>query len=762
MTLFANSSGGFLAGKQVFPVIYESEVSQRLLDFCHVNDVKSALDCIDHPFVDVNFIGVVSLKAKKTEVGLYDESAHEVRVDYEEFKTEVTALFLASHTGNVTLVRRLLSVGANVNQKLFRGYATTAAVREGHVEVLKILINACASQLACEEALLEACCLGQARPSELLMGSDLIRPQVAVHGLVIASTRGFCNVVDTLIKCGVNANETSRMLLQSSRPSLHTNVDCNALVAAIVSRQISVVQLLLQAGVRTDIQVRLGAWAWDTATGEELRVGAGLAEPYGVTWCAVEYFEASGAILQMLLKHVSPNSPNHGRTVIHHGILCKNARAVDVLLKFGADVEFPIQTVPRTNLRPIHLAARLGLAEVLRSLSNSGCNVNSQTESGETALMICARYKHEECLRVLALAGADFGILNSTHQSASSIAGSTCWNLGFQQVLLDVIRAGELIKSSNPSVFSTVVFVTRSNEVGALKKLIDRSKCNLNEQDERGYTAVMVAAAGGHMEALQLLIHAGADVKLRNKNGKTAIALAEENHNSEKLQRVMLEYALKKEKGCSAGIDALHCAARHGDLASVGLLTSKGYDVNVCDANGYTPLMLAARAGHGHLCEVLISLGAKCDIENARHETALSLARKNGNGSIAVRVILNELARKLVLGGSIVRKHTKQGKGSSHMKELKMVPGAGILRWGKSSKRNVVCVGAEVGPSSTFRWNRRRKFDADEQGLFHVTTTKKKEVHFVCDGGNEMAQLWVRGIKLVTREAIFGNKVNNA
>ena len=61
-----------------------------------------------HPFVDVNFIGTVSLKAKKTEVLLKDESPHEVRIEYEEFKTDVTALFLAAHNGNLALVRKLL------------------------------------------------------------------------------------------------------------------------------------------------------------------------------------------------------------------------------------------------------------------------------------------------------------------------------------------------------------------------------------------------------------------------------------------------------------------------------------------------------------------------------------------------------------------------------------------------------------------------------------------------------------------------------
>lgn len=83
---------------------------------------------------------------------------------------------------------------------MFRGYATTAAVREGHLQVLEILINAGASQLACEEALMEATHMGQARFAELLMQSNMIRPQVAVHVLVSACCRGFAEVVDVLIK----------------------------------------------------------------------------------------------------------------------------------------------------------------------------------------------------------------------------------------------------------------------------------------------------------------------------------------------------------------------------------------------------------------------------------------------------------------------------------------------------------------------------------------------------------------------------------
>jgi len=41
-------------------------------------------------------------------------------------------------------------VGVNVNVRLFRGYATTTGMREGHLKILEVLINGEASQLACE------------------------------------------------------------------------------------------------------------------------------------------------------------------------------------------------------------------------------------------------------------------------------------------------------------------------------------------------------------------------------------------------------------------------------------------------------------------------------------------------------------------------------------------------------------------------------------------------------------------------------------
>ncbi|XP_078434810.1 ankyrin [Wolffia australiana] len=649
MAVFAHGGVGFRGGRmvsaqQVFPVDYEVEVSQRLVEAAKRGDLSAAIECLADPCVDVNFVGAVSLKIRKAVVVLHEESADEVRIEYEELRTYVSALFLAAHSADIQLARKLLSAGADVNQKLFLGFAMTAAAKEAHADMAELLLKSGASQQACEEALLEACCHGHATVVDLLMASDLIRPRVAVRGLIMSSARGFVNVVESLLKHGVDANATGRLLLQSAKPPLHTNADCSALIAAVVSRQVSIVKKLLEAGAETDVETRLGGWSWDRATGEEIRVGAGLAEPYGPAWCAIEYFESSGTILGLLLREHPLNAISNGRALLHHAILCSNVPAVDLLLKAGADPDLLARSAPAP--RPIHLAARLGRSEILRRLLAAGCHVDSRMGSGHTALTVAAVHGQRECLCILALAGADFGLV---------------------------------------------------------------SHCRLSKE------------------------------------------------RRDLLEGVMLELTLENS-GAAGRFCALHCAARRGDQnAVVQLLQSRCFGVDVADADGYTPLMLAAKEGHVGVCRLLIASGARCGVSTGRGETVLSLARGEAEG-----VILDELARALVVGGAALKKHTKEGRGKPHVRTARMVDGEGVLTWGEGRRRNVVCCEAEVGPSSGFVKNRKGKADVAEPGLFRVRTVDGREVHFSClAGGAEAARLWVRGVRLLfqsTCKQVFFSK----
>jgi ankyrin repeat protein len=100
-----------------------------------------------------------------------------------------------------------------VNQKLFRGYATTAAAREGHEEVMRALLKAGASQAACEEALLEACLSGQRKMAELLVSWEMARPDILASALIHASSRGLVDIVELLIKARIVQSSVFRFSL---------------------------------------------------------------------------------------------------------------------------------------------------------------------------------------------------------------------------------------------------------------------------------------------------------------------------------------------------------------------------------------------------------------------------------------------------------------------------------------------------------------------------------------------------------------------
>lgn len=102
--------GGFKQLKQqIHPVDLEAEeVSQRLVDAAHRGDTKAAMECIADAAVDVNFAGAVCFKGRKAEVVLREEAPDEVRIEYDEYRTDLSPLFLASHSGNLPLLKKLL------------------------------------------------------------------------------------------------------------------------------------------------------------------------------------------------------------------------------------------------------------------------------------------------------------------------------------------------------------------------------------------------------------------------------------------------------------------------------------------------------------------------------------------------------------------------------------------------------------------------------------------------------------------------------
>jgi hypothetical protein len=213
------------------------------------------------------------------------------------------------------------------------------------------------------------------------------------------------------------------------------------------------------------------------------------------------------------------------------------------------------------------------------------------------------------------------------------------------------------------------------------------------------------------------------------------------------LEHILVE-AIMADVSKGKQFNALHFAAARGKLEVLMQLIKHGSDINAQDDDDYTPLMLAAKEGQDEACRLLLLAGADTSISTSQGETAITLA-KQAASSKTEKVIMDHLAKKFVLGGSLLLKHTRQGKGTPHMKTVRMLK-CGVLSWGDSSKRNVMCCDTVLGPSPRFQRN-RRKSDATSPGTFRIITNTGREVHFESSTAAN-AELWVRGIKLIILE----------
>ncbi|MGD9008489.1 MAG: ankyrin repeat domain-containing protein, partial [Desulfobacteraceae bacterium] len=62
-----------------------------------------------------------------------------------------------------------------------------------------------------------------------------------------------------------------------------------------------------------------------------------------------------------------------------------------------------------------------------------------------------------------------------------------------------------------------------------------------DQPNNEGWTPLMRAAKGGHQETLRILLQNGADVHLRNKEGKTALDYAKDGDIRRMLQQTAVE-----------------------------------------------------------------------------------------------------------------------------------------------------------------------------------------------------------------------------
>ena len=164
----------------------------------------------------------------------------------------------------------------------------------------------------------------------------------------------------------------------------------------------------------------------------------------------------------------------------------------------------------------------------------------------------------------------------------------------------------------------------------------------INQTGANGRTPLMAAVLGDQTQMVSWFLRQGADARLKDKDGYTAVMLAVREGASSALA----ELAPHQQDSLDS---ALLLAALMGKTEAIDTLTKYGASIYTRMEDGRTPLMLAAQNGHQPATSLLLDLGSSRFSKNAAGQTAADLATAAGHQEIARLISRDPLPSELAL-----------------------------------------------------------------------------------------------------------------
>jgi ankyrin repeat protein len=608
----------------------------------------------------------------------------------------------AAADGDRKLLQQLLKDGEiDVNVRDWDDLtALIPAASAGHLDVCKLLVQSGIDVNAADKdgitALMEASIMGHAKIVELLLekGADVdAAASSEVTALWLAASEGKADVMKILLAKGAAAT--------------NSRVDgITALMTASAGGHAAAVKLLLEHGAdakstdRDRLTALMNAAEKGSVEVLELLIAAVDKDP--------EYVNAISATQFNALIIASA-----------HG----HASAVRLLLASGANVE---GAADDSNITALMFAAASNHVDVLKVLIEDGkANLEAKHSNGGTALLEAATGGAAGSLRLLIEKGAVVDLLDDDGVTPLMAVASNGSAEG-QTVVLDALKKKmsdselkDYINLFSKSGGSTVMFAAAGGHLENTKQLIElgadvhaiaRATPDYLEKLEKmiadgtvpgdephvdGVTALHVAAQGGHLDVVNLLIEGSkVSTTVKDDEGRTALTLAIKGNHAEvatalvkagadpntsylddegEVHNLLFDSLMvenddfaklligngadiyhKDNKNVSTLLQASHRGLTDVVKALLDKHAENGKSGYLDDASeeGITPLIAAASEGHTDVVKLLVD--AKVDINKKDLDETTPLMAAAARGNV-------DAAKELLAAGAKVNEQNSDG-----------------------------------------------------------------------------------------------------
>lgn len=251
--------------------------------------------------------------------------------------------------------------------------------------------------------------------------------------------------------------------------------------------------------------------------------------------------------------------------------------------------------------------------DVLNCLIENGADVNVRTEYSKcTPLMIAARRNNLNAVEFLLKHGAIVDLQDKRNKSSlhygvdrASFTGDTSFD-----VLSCLLNHGADINAPMNGKCTPLMMACRSHHVSLpLVNFLLQQGANVHLKDKDGKTALHFACENrswkpASCDLLNCLTENGADINALRKDNSTPLMVASSCGGVDQIT-FLIKRGANVHLQDKNGDTALHHAARNNSLETVCALTAAGAS-QMCNNQGLTPLLVASSIGHNAAVEELL------------------------------------------------------------------------------------------------------------------------------------------------------------
>lgn len=520
----------------------------------------------------------------------------------------MTPLGYAVVENDLVMINDLIAAGAAVNSNNDEFIAPIlVAIKEGHVEALKILLEKGGADVAAY----------QRRNSEDANFS--LMPNICTNNY---TDEGYEQIVGLLARYdllideqdGTGDSELSNACRDINLFKIETLLSHGANPNVINANGMRAHDLVMLEGLEMMYGKKIDK---DVMTALELLYQAG-ADPnrpdheFGIIPLSYAIEGGAPSLVSFLLSHnANPNVRDDlGDTPLYTAAACGDLKSFEALLNAGADIG-ALNDEKHTIL---HAAAAGKNADIIKKIIASGkVDIHAKDDTGMTAMHYAFAKDGFDAVVALFEAGADI--------NAKDHANLT--------------PAQHLMTYKKETRIMAALRVAAKTEIENIVHAID---WNVKSTDGRGM--LHNAIHENLSDKVNNLLKVGADVLLKDDYGMSAVHHAILT-NREGLSMVLLKHICQNHReAVNTHVDArgwtlLHYAAKLGSMPAVAALLAHGANPNVPNMAGDTPLHIAARFGHTNMTHAMKVGHADGTIANHNGRRAFEIAAARGHHDLA-------------------------------------------------------------------------------------------------------------------------------